>query len=107
MGKGSLDSTEKANTSDEPIDKSRSIDKFDSLPEAGEKEIMAKTLVQRMKGRRKTTSHGRRPKAQPQLQKFAFGKKLGSRGPAGFRSKAYPRYLNLESSQTNISLYLN
>ena len=68
MGKGSLDSTEKANTSDEPIDKSRSIDKFDSLPEAGEKEQMAKTLVQRMKNRRKTTSHGRRPKAQQQLQ---------------------------------------
>lgn len=32
---------------------------------------------------------------------------MGSRGPAGFRTNAYPKYLNLDSSQTNMSLYIN
>ena len=63
MGKVSLDSTEKANMSDEPNDK-RSVEKFDSLPEASQKDQITKTLGQRMKSRRKTTSHGRRPKPQ-------------------------------------------
>ena len=62
-------------------------------------------MGQRIRGRRQTTSYNKRAKTPLYQQKFALGRTVGSRGPAGFYSKAYPRCLN-EPSQTNISNFV-